>query len=116
MSIRETVTDTVTDTIKNLEAWSLDAIKSSEGKVLSATKNVTDSLEPLTDRVPTAAILDVLPEPKKVVTNWFDYLEKVLAQQKHFSVELASTLVRTHTPASRPAAKPRATRRKAAAA
>jgi hypothetical protein len=115
VSIRETVADSVTDTIKNLEDWSLDAIKSSEGAVLSATKTVAETLEPVTDRLPTAAVVDGLPEPKKVVTNWFDYLGKVLAQQKRFSVELTSTLVPTHTVSRRrSSARSTSTRRKAA--
>jgi hypothetical protein len=114
MSIRETVADTVTDSIKSLEDWSLDAMKSSEGAVLSATKSVAGSLEPLTDRITTAAAVDGLPAPKKVVTDWFNYLEKVLAQQKRFSVELTSTLVPAHTGGRRSSTKSASTRRKAA--
>ena len=113
MSIRQTVAETVTDTVKSFEDWSLDTMKGSESAILSATKTVAGSLEPLTDRIRTAAVVDGMPEPKKVVSDWFNYLEKVLAQQKRFSVELTSTVAPTHTVSRRRSnAKSTSTRRK----
>ena len=112
--VSTTVTDTVKsvqDSVKNVQNWSLEAIKATDDAVVDAAKTIRQRLEPVTERVPSAPAN--LPEPKEVIDSWFTFAESLLAQQKKFSLELASTV--TGQPVRKPAARKTASKARAQA-
>ncbi|MGH9015032.1 MAG: hypothetical protein ACRDZ1_14010 [Acidimicrobiia bacterium] len=71
----------------------LDAVKNRQDAVVKAVRTVSERLpEP-----PELPFSDWLPEPGEVVRRYFDYAEKLLANQRDFAIGLVE--------ASRPAAK-----------
>jgi hypothetical protein len=99
---------TLLETTGTVQKQVLDALKSGEDAVLSAVKQVTDAvepvLEPVTSRVSQAPFAEQLPPAKDVVDQWFSFAEKVLANQKQFTLKLVD-LFAPAAPPAKPAAK-----------
>lgn len=100
-----TIADTLTDATKTVQDWSLSALKSSDEVVVDAAKKISGALEPVASRVRTSPVVEQLPRPQEVVERLFGYAEKLLAEEKRFSLDLANTL----RPQDRP--QPKSTRR-----
>jgi len=101
------ITDTITETVNNIPEWSLSTLKSSNDAVLAATKKVIDAFEPVTRLIPAAPLADRLPElpqPSEVLSQWFSFVEKLIAEQKRFGLDLAGAMT-TQPPAAAPARK-----------
>jgi hypothetical protein len=112
-----TITETITNTTKALPEWSLNTLKTSNDAILSATKRVVEALEPAVNLIPKTPLADRLPEmpePTQVLGVWFDYMEKVVAEQKRFGLDLASTVNAAPVPPVAPVAPTPAATRKAA--
>jgi hypothetical protein len=107
------ITGTITNTTKALPEWSLSTLKSGNDAILKATKKMVGAIEPATHLIPKAPLADRLqdlPQPSEFISQWFNYMDKVVAEQKRFGLDLADTVS-----ASAPT-KPTAVRRKPAAA
>ena len=82
------------ETTDSVQKQVLDTIKSTEDAVVSVVKQVVSSVEPVTSRIPEITlpgqVADQLPEPGKVVDQWFGFAEKLLASQKAFAKELVA--------------------------
>ncbi len=107
------ITDTITETVNSIPEWTLTTLKSTNDAVLSATKKMVEAIEPMTSKIPSTPLterLSSLPQPGDVLSQWFSYMEKVIAEQKRFGVHLASTMA----PAA-PTAEPAPTRKSTAA-
>jgi hypothetical protein len=83
MSALETVT-TVQDQL-------LDAVKAGQAKVLSAVDTLADSATPIIDKLPAAPFADRLPNPVDLIDNYFSFAQKLLANQKDFTLKLAES-------------------------
>ena len=84
--------------------------------MLNELSQVVDAIEPMTNRLPSAPLADrlpSLPQPGEVLSQWFSYAEKLMAEQKRFGLDLAGT-VAAATPAPAPAPARKSTAHKAA--
>lgn len=81
------VVDTVNTTAQTVQDWYLSALKTGDEALGEAARSLAHALSPLTSRV-----VAPLPEVRPVVDNWFSFAEKVLAEQKRFSLDLVSDL------------------------
>lgn len=89
-----TFKDTVASTAQSIGDRSLSALKSSDDAVVHAARRLAGAVRPVTGRVRTSPVLERLPEGRKVVERVFSYAEKLLAEQKRFSLDLAGTFAR----------------------
>ncbi len=90
------ITDTITETMTSIPEWSLSTLKSSNDAVLSATKKLVDVMAPVTSRIPASPLADrlpSLPQPTELLSQWFGYAEKFVAEQKRFGLDLAGAVV-----------------------
>jgi hypothetical protein len=90
-----TITETITNTTKALPEWSLSTLKTGNDAILAATKRVVEAFEPAANLIPKTPLADRLPEmpePTALLTVWFNYMEKVVAEQKRFGLDLAGTV------------------------
>jgi len=97
-----TITETITETVNSIPEWSLNTLKSGNDAVLAATKKVVEAMEPMTHRIPSSPLaerLPSLPQPSEVLSQWFSYVEKLIAEQKRFGLDLAGAMA-SATPAS----------------
>jgi hypothetical protein len=90
------VTDTIVNTAEAVQEWSLSALKTSDEALIEASKSLAGAIRPAAERLSTQ-----LPPVRPVVENWFDFAEKVLAEQKRLSVKLLGTFEATGSTASR---------------
>ena len=96
-----TITETITETVNSIPEWSLNTLKSGNDAVLAATKKVVEAMEPMTHRFPSTPLAErmpSLPQPTEVLSQWFSYVEKLIAEQKRFGLDLAGA-VAAATPA-----------------
>ncbi len=110
------ITDTITETVNNIPEWTLSTLKSGNDAFLAATKKMVEAVEPMTSKIPSTPLterLSSLPQPGEVLSQWFSYVEKVIAEQKRFGLHLAST-VTPPTPTEEPAPARKTTAPKAA--
>jgi hypothetical protein len=79
---------TVLETATNVQDQVLEAIKSSQDAVLSTVKTIADTTAPLTDKLPAAPFASQLPDGVEVVNTVFGFAEKLLANQRDFTIKL----------------------------
>jgi hypothetical protein len=87
-------TDTITSAATTVQEWSLAALKSGDEAVIDAAKSIAGAFSPLTERLATP-----VPPVRPLVANWFGFAEKLLTEQKRFSLDLLGSI---GTPAPRP--------------
>jgi hypothetical protein len=102
------ITDSITETVNSFPEWTLTTLKSGNDAVLAATKKMVEAIEPMTNKIPSTPLterLSSLPQPGDVLSQWFSYVEKVIAEQKRFGLHLAGTVAATQPAAPAPARK-----------
>jgi hypothetical protein len=68
----------------------LKVIRTSQETVVEAVKTWVETVKAVTPEVPTAHVplADKLPKPQDIVTNTYDFAEKLLSSQRKFAEEL----------------------------
>ena len=86
----------------------LKVIRTSQETVVEAVKTRVETVKAATPKVPAAQLplADKLPKPQDIVTNAYDFAEKLLSGQRHFAQELvrATAPLRPGSDAQEPAA------------
>ena len=110
-TVTEDVRDQVLGVVRKSQELTLDAIK----QVVETVNTAAEKLPavPFADRLPSLHPLPgVLPAPQTVVSGTFDFLERLLAEQRRFADELvkaasglrqAATTATTEPAAGKPA-------------
>jgi hypothetical protein len=106
-TVTEDVRDQVLGIVRKSQELTLDAIK----QVVETVNTAAEKLPavPFADRLPSLHQLPgVLPAPQTVVSGTFDFLERLLAEQRRFADELvkAASGLRQAATAGPAAAKP----------
>ena len=83
MSVLETAV-TVQDQI-------LDAVRAGQEAVLSAVGTLANGTKPIAEKLPASPLADRLPKAADVVDNYFGFAQKLLANQKDFTLKLAES-------------------------
>jgi hypothetical protein len=78
----------VLEAATNMQDQVLDAIKTGQDALLSAVKTVTENVAPLTEKLPAAPFADQMPDSVEAVNVLFGFAEKLLANQKEFTIKL----------------------------
>lgn len=100
-TVTDEVQEQVLGAVRKSQEITLDAIK----QVVEAVNAVADKLPalPLAEKLPSLSTLpgvSALPKPEAVVSSAFDFLSRLLAEQRNFAGELVKA-----TSSLRPAAK-----------
>jgi hypothetical protein len=68
----------------------LKVIRTSQETVVEAVKTWVDTVKAVTPKVPSAQLplAEKLPKPQDIVTNAYDFAEKLLSSQRQFAQEL----------------------------
>ena len=80
---------------KELQGQALDTIRKSQETVVEAIRSWADTIQSLTPSlpsIPAVPFTDKLPKPSDLVTDAYDFAEKLLASQRKFAEDvLAAT-------------------------
>ena len=66
----------------------LNVIRTSQETVVEAVKTWVETVKAVTPKVPAVPLAEKLPKPEEVVTNAYDFAEKLLSGQRQFAEEL----------------------------
>jgi hypothetical protein len=68
----------------------LKVIRTSQETVVEAVKTWVDTVKAVTPKIPSAQLplAEKLPKPQDIVTNAYDFAEKLLSSQRQFAQEL----------------------------
>src|SRR3954452_24187970 len=103
---------TLTDTVADIQEQVLEAIKTAQTPVIDTVRTVAGMIEGfLPEDRPEIPFADQLVSPDEVIELWFDFAEKLLANQHDFTVALVDAvrpLLPNAAPATPTAAKPKA--------
>jgi hypothetical protein len=81
----------VLETAATVQDQILDAVKFGQDAVLSAVGTLASSTKPITEKLPASPFADRLPKPADVVDSYFGFAQKLLANQKDFTLKLAES-------------------------
>src|SRR5689334_20824162 len=98
-TVTEDVRDQVLGVVRKSQELTLDAIK----QVVETVNTAAEKLPavPFADRLPSLHPLPgVLPAPQTVVSGTFDFLERLLAEQRRFADELVKAASGLHQAAT----------------
>jgi len=93
---------TLADTFTELPDQLFDAISTAQEVVLSALQALAETTKPIMEQLPQMPSADQLPDPASILENAFAAAEKVLANQKEFSMKLMEAF-QPPKPAAKPA-------------
>ena len=75
---------------KDVQDELLKVIRTSQETVVEAVKAWVETVKAVTPKVPTSRVplAEKLPKPQDIVTNAYDFAEKLLSSQRQFAEEL----------------------------
>ncbi len=78
---------------RELQEEFLGMIRKGQETVIEAVRTWVETVQAVTPKVPSVQLplADKLPRPEDAVDNAYDFAEKLLASQRHFSEELLKT-------------------------
>jgi len=75
---------------RDLQAEFLDTIRASQETVVEAVKTWVETVKAVTPKVSSAQVplVEKLPKPQDIVSNAYDFAEKLLSSQRQFAEDL----------------------------
>jgi len=76
-------------TVEEVQEQYLAAVRKGQEVALDAIKNVVETVQSVTSKIPTVNVplADKLPTPEAIVANAFDFAGQLLAEQRKFTEE-----------------------------
>jgi hypothetical protein len=79
---------------QDLQDEFLNTVRKSQETVLEAIKTWVEAVQSITPKLPSVSVplADRLPKPEDVVSNAYDFAEKLLAGQRKFAEDMVKAL------------------------